>query len=59
MSAAGADWQLHAYGNTKHGFTFVGADIPRFGIKYDAKAHQRSTQAIQNFTTELLRGSAK
>jgi len=34
MTKAGADWQLHCYGNAKHAFTFVGADIPEFGGGY-------------------------
>jgi dienelactone hydrolase len=59
MTAAGADWQLHAYGNAKHAFTFVGADIPQYGVKYDAKAHQRSTQAIRNFTLDLVGRSGR
>ena len=54
MSAAGADWQLHGYGHAKHAFTFVGADIPQFGIKYDEKAHRRSMVAIDNFIEERL-----
>ena len=54
MTEAGADWQLHAYGHAKHAFTFVGADIPKFGVKYDANAHRRSTIAIENFITEVL-----
>ena len=54
MTAAGADWQLHAYGHAKHAFTFVGADIPEFGIKYDEKAHWRATAAIDHFVAEKL-----
>lgn len=54
MTAASADWQLHAYGHAKHGFTFVGADIPSFSIKYDANAHRRSTAAIDAFILEVL-----
>ncbi|HVF18390.1 MAG TPA: dienelactone hydrolase family protein [Steroidobacteraceae bacterium] len=54
MSAAGADWQLHAYGHAMHAFTFVGADIPALGIKYDANAHRRSQHAIEQFLAETL-----
>ncbi len=54
MTSAGADWQIHAYGHAKHAFTFVGADIPELGIKYDPKAHRRSTVAIGNFLTEVF-----
>jgi len=54
MTAANADWQLPAYGHAKHAFTFVGADIPKFGIKYDENAHRRSTAAIDGFILEKL-----
>jgi dienelactone hydrolase len=54
MTAAGADWQLHAYGHAMHAFTFVGAYIPELGIKYDANAHRRSQQAIEHFLVETL-----
>lgn len=53
MTKAGADWQIHAYGHARHAFTFVGANIPALGIKYDAKAHQRSSQAMETFLAEL------
>ena len=54
MTTAGADWQLHAYGHAMHAFTFVGADIPALGIKYDARAHRRSQHAIEHFLAETL-----
>jgi dienelactone hydrolase len=54
MTRAGADWQIHAYGHAKHGFTFVGADIPQFGIKYDANSHRRSQQATDRFLREVF-----
>jgi len=54
MTQAEADWQIHCYGNAKHAFTFVGADIPELGIKYDEKAHRRSERAIDDFLKEIL-----
>lgn len=55
MTEAGADWQLHAYGHAMHAFSFVGADIPNLGIKYDEKAHRRSDKAIAGFLAEILK----
>lgn len=54
LSAAGADWQLHAYGNTLHAFTNPQANDPGFGAKYDATADRRSWQAMTNFLGELF-----
>ncbi|MCI4643562.1 MAG: dienelactone hydrolase family protein [Hyphomonadaceae bacterium] len=54
MSAAGADWQLHAYGNTLHAFTTPGANDPNLGVKYDATADQRSWQSFAAFLKEVL-----
>jgi dienelactone hydrolase len=55
MTKAEADWQIHCYGNAKHAFTFVGADIPEFGVKYDEKAHLRSEIATNNFLEEIFK----
>lgn len=55
MTEADADWNVHIYGHAKHAFTFVGADIPELGIKYDQKAHYRSTVAVDNFLKEVLK----
>ncbi len=54
LTAAGADWQIHAYGNTQHAFTNPLANDPDFGTVYDAKADKRSWQALQNFLQEVL-----
>ena len=55
MTRARADWQIHAYGHAKHGFTFVGADVPQLGIKYDEKAHRRAEGATREFLAEIFR----
>ena len=34
----------------QHAFTFVGADIPEQGIKYNEKAHRRSEGATMIFS---------
>ena len=37
-----------------HAFTLREANHPEFGILYDAKADQRSWQALQNFLREIF-----
>ncbi len=54
MTAANADWQLHAYGHAMHAFSFVGADIPELGIKYNEKAHRRSEKTTLDFLKEIF-----
>ncbi|MEL7447966.1 MAG: dienelactone hydrolase family protein [Pseudomonadota bacterium] len=54
MSAAKADWQLHAYGNTLHAFTNPNANDPDFGAVYDADADRRSWAAATEFLAERL-----
>ena len=56
MSAMGADWQLHAYGNTMHAFTNPAANDHDRGTVYDADADRRSWQAMTNFFDELFGG---
>ena len=56
MSAMGADWQLHAYGNTMHAFTNPAANDPGRGTVYDVDADRRSWQAMTNFFDELFCG---
>ena len=54
LTDAGADWQLHTYGNTLHGFTNPDANMPEMGIKYNAVADRRSWQALENFLAEVF-----
>jgi len=54
MTEADADWQLHIYGNTMHGFTNPLANDPVFGAVYQPDADQRSWLAMQNFLTEIF-----
>ena len=56
LTAMGADWQLHAYGNTMHAFTNPAANDPGMGTVYDAAADRRSWQAMRNFLDELFDG---
>jgi dienelactone hydrolase len=55
LTAAGADWQLHAYGNVRHGFTNPNADkIANDAVQYDALAAERSWTSLINFLEELF-----
>jgi dienelactone hydrolase len=54
MTTAGADWQLHAYGNTVHAFTNPKANDPDFGTVYHAAADRRSWQSTLQFFAEVL-----
>ncbi|MCW6512438.1 dienelactone hydrolase family protein [Lichenifustis flavocetrariae] len=47
MTAAKADWQLHAYGHARHAFTFEEAKFPERGVVYDRKADERSWAAMR------------
>ncbi|PLW70201.1 dienelactone hydrolase family protein [Pseudohalioglobus lutimaris] len=54
LTTAGADWQIHAYGNTVHAFTNPAADDPDGGTAYSPVADRRSWLAMQNFFDEVL-----
>ena len=54
LSESGADWQLHAYGNTVHAFTNPAAADPDFGTVYSPDADRRSWQALQLFLAEIF-----
>ena len=54
LTRAGADWQIHGYGNTYHAFTNPEANAPDMGAMYDANADQRSWTAMSNFLGEVL-----
>jgi dienelactone hydrolase len=55
LTAAGADWQIHAYGHVGHGFTNPRAsDIGIQGVAYDEAAARRSWQSLVAFLGETL-----
>ena len=54
MTGAGADWQLHTYGNTQHAFTNPVANDPDRGMVYRPDADRRSWLAMENFLTEIF-----
>jgi len=55
LTAAGADWQLHAYGNTKHAFTNPEANDSSIGLLYNETAERRSWHTLMQFLEEVLR----
>lgn len=54
LTRKGADWQIHGYGQTKHGFTNPGANMPDAGIIYNETAARRSWAALEDFLAECL-----
>ncbi len=55
LTEAGADWQIHAYGNVAHGFTNPNAArLEIDGVRYNALAAERSWTSLINFLEELF-----
>ncbi|MBL4583436.1 MAG: dienelactone hydrolase family protein [Pseudomonadales bacterium] len=54
LSNVGADWQIHAYGNTTHAFSKPSANSPEMGMMYSAVADKRSWAALINFLEEVF-----
>ena len=55
LTAAGADWQIHAYGHVGHGFTNPRAsDLKIDGVAYNALAAERSWTSFINLLEELF-----
>ncbi|MDP1930845.1 MAG: dienelactone hydrolase family protein [Gammaproteobacteria bacterium] len=54
MSAAGADWQMHIYGGTKHAFTNPAAKDQQLGTVYNMLANSRAQRAIADFLAEVF-----
>jgi dienelactone hydrolase len=55
LTRAGADWQIHAFGNTVHAFTNPGAD--KFGnpaTKFSPTASRRAWAGLDDFLGELF-----
>lgn len=57
LSSQGADWQLHAFGNTMHAFTNPEANDPGFGTVYSPSADRRSWRELQEFLAELFQAA--
>ena len=55
LTDAGADWQIHAYGNVAHGFTNPNAhEIGIDGVRYNALAAERSWTSFVDLLEELF-----
>jgi dienelactone hydrolase len=54
LTDLGADWQLHAYGNTMHAFMARWADSPERGIQYSAVAERRAWENLVDFLAETF-----
>jgi len=54
MTKSSVDWQIHMYGNTKHGFSNPEAHDKVLGTIYNPSAERRSLQAMSNFLEELF-----
>lgn len=54
MTAAGADWQLHVYGNTLHAFTNPQANDHQLGTVYNEKTAARAWKLGFQFLDEVL-----
>ena len=56
LTAAGCDWQIHAYGNVAHGFTNPNAAALQVdGVAYNALAAERSWASLEDYLAESLR----
>ena len=54
LTNAGADWQLHAYGQTMHAFTNPSANDADFGTVYSKSAAERSWTSLEAFLAECF-----
>lgn len=54
LTAAGADWQLHAHGHAMHAFTHPGAASPERGVLYHETAARRAREATLRLLAEVL-----
>jgi dienelactone hydrolase len=54
LTEAGADWQIHAYGNTSHAFTDASMNAAEHGIGFQPDADRRSWKAMTDFLGECL-----
>ncbi|GAA4714645.1 dienelactone hydrolase family protein [Sphingomonas lutea] len=54
LTEAGADWQIHAYGQTQHGFTNPGAQGAIPGVHYQPIAAERSWTSFISLLEEVF-----
>ena len=56
MTDAKVDWQLHAFGGTKHAFMNENANNPQLGLLYSAKAAARAWNILELFLADSFAG---
>jgi dienelactone hydrolase len=54
LTAAGADWQLHAYGGTMHAFMAKFANSPERGLLYHPRSARRAWESLRGFLAETF-----
>lgn len=54
LTEAGADWQIHGFGHTKHAFTHPEAQDPAHGLQYNESAKNRSWKMLVDFLAEIF-----
>ncbi len=54
LTAAGAHWEIDAYGKTMHAFTNPQANDPTAGKQFDATANARSFTRLESFLAECF-----
>ena len=59
LTEAGADWQIHAYGHVRHGFTNPNAShMGIAAVAFDQAAARRSWAALEDYLAELFEPGA-
>ncbi len=59
MTDAKVDWQLHAFGGTKHAFMNENANNPQLGLLYSAKAAARAWNILELFLADSFAGELR
>lgn len=54
LTAAKADWQIHAHGGAMHAFMNEGANMPEMGILYNERTAGRAWTGLLNFLGEVF-----
>jgi dienelactone hydrolase len=54
LTAAGADWQIHAYGGTMHAFMAKFANSPERGLLYHPRSARRAWESLRGFLAEIF-----
>ena len=54
LTAAGADWQIHAFGHVGHGFTNPGATGAMPGIKFDETHRAAGVGGVRRLPRRML-----